>query len=336
MRMLTTSMLLLVFAAVLPAAKDLRVYFIDVEGGESTLFVAPSGESLLVDTGYTGHQNRDALRIAAAAKSAGVKKIDYLLITHYHADHAGGVYQLSQKMPILHFIDHGPSVDTSPDAKVLFNEYSSIRDKASHTQAKPGDAIPIKDLDVRVLSSAGNVIASALPGARQPNAECSSFQRRADDHSENAQSAGILVTYGNFRLIYLGDLTWNKEYDLVCPNNKIGTVDAYLISGHGNANASSPQFVHAIHPRVAVMGNGARKGGSAQTWQTVHDSPGLLDLWQLHYAIAAEKDHNSPDTFIANVYEQCQGNWLRLTAQKDGSFTLYNKRNKFEKTYTAR
>jgi beta-lactamase superfamily II metal-dependent hydrolase len=332
MRLLLPGLLLLVLP-VLPAAKNLEVYSIDVEGGQATLLVSPSGESILVDTGWAGHNRRDADRILAAAKSAGVKKIDYLVITHYHADHAGGVPQLAEKIPIRNFVDHGASVETGKDADVLFNAYAAFRDKGTHIQVKPGDTIPIKGLEVRVLSSGGDVIPSPLPGAGQPNPECSSFERHEVDPSENARSVGILIGYGDFRMIDLGDLTWNKEFDLVCPANKIGAVDVYLVSHHGMNMSGSPQFVHALHPRVAIMNNGARKGGSPEIWQTIHDTPGLLDLWQLHFAVAGGKEHNSSDTVIANLDELCEGKWLKLTAQKDGTFTVYNSRNKYERTY---
>jgi competence protein ComEC len=333
MRLLRPGLLLLVLPALLPAAKSLEVYSIDVEGGQATLLVSPSGESMLVDTGWAGHNRRDADRIVAAAKSAGVKKIDYLVITHYHSDHVGGVPQLAEKIPIRNFVDHGASIETGKDADVLFNAYAAFRDKGTHLQVKPGDTIPIKGLEVRVLSSGGDVIPAPLTGAGQPNPECSSFQLHEVDRSENARSVGILIAYGDFRMIDLGDLTWNKEYDLVCPSNKIGTVDVYLVSHHGMNMSGSPQLVHALHPRVAIMNNGARKGGSPEIWQTIHDTPALLDLWQLHFAVAGGKEHNSSDTVIANVDEICEGKWLKLTAQKDGTFTVYNSRNKYERSY---
>jgi competence protein ComEC len=336
MRLSFPGILLLATAALLPAAKTLEVYSIDVEGGQATLIVAPGGDSMLVDTGWAGYNRRDAGRILAAAKSAGVKKIDYLVTTHYHADHVGGVPQLNEKIPIRNFVDHGASVESGKDANVLFNAYKAFRDKGNHIQAKPGDTIPVKGLDVKVLSSAGEAIAAPLAGAGQPNPECSSFQKHTADSSENAQSLGILVTFGSFRMIDLGDLTWNKEYDLVCPNNKIGPVDVYLVSHHGINASSSPQLVHALAPRVAIMNNGARKGGSPDTWQLIHDSPGLLDLWQLHFAVPGGKEHNSSDTLIANVDEVCEGKWLKLTAHSDGSFVVANSRNKYEKSYPQR
>ncbi|HTS27376.1 MAG TPA: MBL fold metallo-hydrolase [Bryobacteraceae bacterium] len=333
MRLLLPGILLVALPALSPAAKNLEVYSIDVEGGQATLMVSPTGESLLVDTGWAGYNRRDADRILAAAKSAGVKKIDYLVITHYHADHVGGVPQLAEKIPIRNFVDHGPSVETGKDAEVLFNAYSAFRDKGTHLLVKPGDTIPIKGLDVKVLSSAGDVIGAPLAGAGQPNPECASFEKHEVDSTENAQSVGILVSYGDFRMIDLGDLTWNKEFDLVCPSNKIGPVDVYIVSHHGMNMSGSPQLVHALHPRLALMNNGARKGGAPEIWQTIHDSPGLQDIWQLHFAVAGGKEHNSSDTVIANIDEICEGKWLRLTAEKDGTITMYNSRNKYERTY---
>jgi len=328
--------LFLLFASLLPAAKNLTIYSIDVEGGQATLFVAPGGESLLVDTGWTGNNHRDAERIAAAAKNAGVKKIDYLVITHYHADHVGGVYQLAEKMPIVNFVDHGPQTETGKPAEILFNEYAAIRAKGNHIEVKPGDALPLKNLDVKILSANGEVLAAALPGAGEPNPACANFDRPAADKTENSRSLGMLITFGDFRMLDMGDLTAEHEYDLVCPNDRVGPVDLFLVSHHGTASSNSLPFVRAIAPRVAVMNNGPHKGGSPAVWQTVRDTRSLIDLWQLHYALDTDKAHNSPDTFIANLDANCEGKWIKITAEKDGNFTVVNARNKFEKTYTKR
>src|SRR5262249_9188128 len=213
MRRLRAAVLLFALSSVLPAAKkNLEVYFIDVEGGQATLFVSPSGESMMVDAGWAGFNNRDAERIAAAAKSAGVKKIDYMVVTHYHADHVGGIPQLAEKLPIRTFVDHGPNVESGKNADVLWNAYTSFRDKGKHLPVKPGDTVPIKGIDVRVLSAGGELIATPLAGAGANNPKCASFKARAEDKSENARSVGTLITFGNFKMIDLGDLTWNKEF----------------------------------------------------------------------------------------------------------------------------
>jgi beta-lactamase superfamily II metal-dependent hydrolase len=333
MKLLASALVLVASAGLLHAAKNLEIYFIDVEGGQATLFVPPGGETMLIDTGWGGFNRRDAERIAAAAKAAGVKRIDYLLVTHFHTDHVGGVAQLSEKLPIRNFVDHGASVETEKPAQVLFNSYVAYRDKGKHIQVKPGDTVPIKELDVHVVSAGGEAIASALPGAGKPNPECAGFHKMEADKSENAQSVGVIVQFGNFSLADLGDLTWNKEYDLVCPNNKLGTVDTFVVSHHGANSSNSPQLVRALAPRAAIMENGAKKGGTVEAWQVLRDAPSIQEIWQLHFSVAGGKDHNPADTFIANVDEVCEGKWLRMTAMKDGSFTIDNSRNKFQKTY---
>jgi competence protein ComEC len=334
MKLLWMAVFLIATASLLPAAKNLEIYFIDVEGGQATLMTSPGGESLLVDAGWGGFNRRDAERIAAAAKKAGVNHIDYFVATHFHADHVGGVTQLSEKLPIRNFIDHGTSVETAKPAEILFMTSAAAREKGKHTTVKPGDTIPVKGLDVHVVSAAGETLAAPLPGAGQPNPACASFQKMDTDQTENAQSVGFIVQFGNFRLADLGDLTWNKEYELVCPNNKLGPVDAFIVSHHGTSSSNSPQLLRALAPRAAIMENGAKKGGSVEVWQTLHDTPRLQDVWQLHFAVPGGKDHNAADSFIANVDEACEGKWLHMTAMKDGSFTIENSRNKHQKTYT--
>jgi len=323
--------------ALLPplAARPLEVFFIDVEGGQSTLIVSPSGQSLLIDTGWRGFEGRDADRIQQAAKAAKIKQLDYVLITHYHRDHVGGVPQLADRMKIGTFVDHGPNTEDSKVTKEDYSDYVKTIQRAEHLVVKPGDTVPLKGLNVQVLTAAGEHIQTPLAGAGQPNPFCASTPKRDPDPTENARSLGVLVTLGNFRLLDLGDLTWNKELELMCPNNPIGTVDVLVVSHHGLNQSNSPALVDAVHPRVAIMNNGAHKGGSPDAWQIVKDSPGLEDLWQLHYAMDGGKEHNVPDPFIANVDEHCQGQSLKLTAESNGSFTLVNGRTKFQKVYPA-
>ena len=335
-RRLLPVLLALACVRVLPAARNLEIYAIDVEGGQATLFVTPAGESLLVDAGWARPDHRDAERIAAAAKAAGVRKIDYLLITHYHNDHVGGVQGLARKLPILHFVDHGAQTETGKNAGILYNEYLAFRNQGQHILAKPGDAIPIKGMDVKVLSAAGQVIDAPLAGAGEPNPACQGYGRPPEDKTENGQSVGVLITFGEFRMVDMADLTKDREYGLACPVNKIGRVDLYLVSHHGMPMSGSAAFVRALDPHVAIVNNGPRKGGDAATWQTIRDTRGVLDIWQLHYAMGADKQHNAPDTFIANIDEKCEARWIQVSVQKDGSFLVVNSRNRFQKIYTKK
>ena len=326
--------LALFFAATwLAAAADLQVYAIDVEGGKSTLFVSPSGQSMLVDTGYDGYGNRDANRIVAAAHAAGIHQIDYLVITHYHKDHAGGVRQLAAKISIKNFLDHGPNFEVTKDNREVYNSYVAARSKGKHFVVKPGDAIPIEGMQVVVVAAAGKALDKPLLGAGQPNPLCASYKAIEPDSGENAHSIGMWISYGQFHLVDLGDLYWNQEHDLACPENKLGKADVYLTTRHGKKTSGSPQMVWALAPKVAIMNNGPTTGGSAQAWQTIHDSPGLADLWQLHYARSNDAAHNVAERFIANLEENCEGKWIKITARQDGSFTVTNGRNGFEKSY---
>jgi competence protein ComEC len=325
--------------------KELKVYFIDVEGGQSTLFVTPSGQSLLVDTGWAG--GRDSDRIVAVAKQAGLTQLDYLLLTHYHGDHAGGVVDLAGKFPVKTFIDHGPSMEDTRNVPQTYAAYLAVREKGKHILAKPGDRLPIKGAEFQVVSAAAETIAKPLPGAGAANPLCADFKPKdevADPlvGGENKQSVGMVISLGKFRMVDFGDLTWNKEHDLACPNNLIGNIDLYLVSHHGQDISSLPILVHAMHPRVAVMNNGAKKGGAVATFETLKSSPGLEDLWQLHYAEDAG-DHNMPEKFIANtgvggtiqtgVPNETTVYAIKVSARPDGSFTVTNMRNGEHKDY---
>ena len=319
----------------------LEIYFVDVEGGQSTLFVSPSGQSLLVDTGFPGA--RDADRIAAAVKQAGLSKIDYLVITHFHGDHVGGVPELSTRVPIGTFIDHGMPMEETLNVPKSYEAYSGVRDKNEHAHivAKPGDKLPITGANFQVISAAQKVITEPMPGAPGAGAAnplCADFQPKDETKDlllsgENAASVGMVISLGKFRMIDFGDLTWNHEHDLVCPKNLVGNVDLYLTSHHGQDISGLPAMVYAFHPRVAIMNNGMKKGGASASFERLHKSPGLTDLWQLHYAIDA-KDLNSPEQFIANP-DESTSNLIKVTAKPDGSFTVTNTRNDFHKEYAA-
>lgn len=322
-------------AALANAAKPLDVYFVDVEGGQATLIVTPSKQSILVDTGWPGYNGRDAMRIKDAAKAAGVKQIDYLILTHYHTDHVGGITQLVERIPVKTFVDHGPNRESGKRAEETTAAWDKAVSTGSRLSVKPGDKLPLKGVDLTFVTADGNAINSPINGGGAANAFCEG-KSYPDDPTENARSTGFVLTYGKFRMLDIGDLTSKKELDLVCPTNKLGKIDLYLTTHHGTESSNSQAIVHAIAPRVAVMNNGAKKGGAAQSWQTIRSSPGLEDLWQVHFAVAGGKDNNSPDSFIANIDEACEGKHIKVSAMADGSFTVLNARNKYQKTYAAR
>ena len=341
MRCLLQSLLLQTLACVLLSAgvraaesKSLQIFFIDVEGGQATLIVTPSKQSILIDTGWPGFNGRDAGRIVAAAKAAGVDRIDYVVITHFHRDHVGGVTQLASQIKIGTFVDHGPNMEDAAAPREDFAAYEKVAANSKRLIVKPGDQIPVKDIDVQVLTAAGEHISVPLEGAGQPNPLCASEPEAALDSTENARSLGTLITFGKFRFLDLGDLTKRKERDLVCPNNLIGTVDLYLTTHHGVNQSNARVIVDAIHPRVSIMNNGAHKGGSPDAWETIRNSPGLQDLWQLHYAMGSGKTHNVSEMYIANMDENCEGKFIEVTAEANGTFTVLNSRNDFKKTYT--
>ena len=331
-------------ASALCAAQPLNLHFIDVEGGQATLIVTPSGQSMLVDTGWPAGGGRDAERIAAAVKKAGIGTLDYLVITHYHDDHVGGMEELAKRVKFRTVVTHGPTTETGNTADRMMATLRSAMaaSGAKEMVVKPGDTIPLKGLDVKVVASNRQLIESPLPGAGAPNAACAGAGQPRTDTSDNSASVAMLLTFGAFRMADLGDITQDIEFALACPANRLGEVDLYLTTHHGSAQSNNPALVHAMRPRVAIMNNGARKGGDLPVLQTVRSSPGLQDLWMLHYAVKAGEEGNVSEPFIANTGDvpdpavPDQGFGIRVSVQPNGSFTVVNERNNHTKTYPAR
>lgn len=316
------------------STRQLSIEFIDTEGGQATLLVTPSGQSLLIDAGWPGNQGRDSDRIIAAAKRHGLSRIDYLLVTHYHLDHIGGVPELAAKFPVGTMIDHGDSTETGKQAVMLEENYRKvIAQGVKRMSIKPGDILPLRDIRVEVVTARGEHVPKPLKGAGTKDNPFCGEEKKKDDPSENARSIGVLITFGKFRFVDLGDLTWNKELEIACPKHFIGAVDLYLTTHHGLDQSNSKAIVHGLRPRVSVMNNGARKGGSPSAWTIVSSSPGLKDLWQLHYSVAGAKTQNVPDERIANLEEKCQGHGIQVKAEKNRTFTVTNLRNNLSRTY---
>jgi competence protein ComEC len=320
------------------ANKPLEIYFVDVEGGQATLFVTPEGQSLLIDTGWPGFDGRDADRIVAAAKKAGLSKIDFVLITHFHRDHVGGVPQLAAKFPIDAFIDHGPNREANDaDTEAGWQAYQKViaDEKIKRITVKVGDVLPVRGIHAEVVSADGVLLAKPLSGAGAQNSICATAEKKPADQTENAHSLGTVITFGKTRIVDLGDLTWDKEMEMVCPVNKLGHMDVFIVSHHGLFQSNSPALLAAISPRIAVMDNGGAKGGSSSTLDIIKNSPKLEDLWQLHFSDEGGMAHNTAESLIANAAGADAGNYLKLTVLQDGSFDVFNSRTKTKKHYAA-
>jgi beta-lactamase superfamily II metal-dependent hydrolase len=328
---------LAVVTAVVGAPKTLDMWVVDTEGGKALLIVSPTGRSMLVDTGFPGNGDRDTGRILEACRLAGVKQLDVLLTTHYDLDHVNNAPSLAAKMPVALFVDHGPPVVSDERTLATVKAYDELWAGAKHLVVEPGDEIPLAGVGVKVVSAARETLKAALRGAGKPNPACPGVERktwtRADeDNSENSASVGILVTYGSFRMLDLGDLTWNREMQLVCADNLIGTVDLFMASHHGVDLSNNPALVSALHPRVAVMNNGSRKGGSASVITLLKGAPGLQALYQSHWSTNAGSA-NPPDAFIANIQDSTDANWIKVAAQNNGTMTVTNGRTGASSTY---
>ena len=331
---------------VVGAAKTLDIYFIDVEGGQSTLIVTPAGESLLVDAGYAAdgtfqskpgdlRRARDAQKIAAAARDAGVTRIDYLLITHFHADHDGGVPELAQLLPIGSFIDHG-GVLPGADARVAgtaeaLAAYAAVRAKGRHLEPAPGDRLPLKGVHAIVVSAAGATLREPLAGSGAVNSDCGPRAIPAQEPTENPRSTGFRLEYGRFRFLDVGDLTGDPLFALACPRKLVGPVDVYLVAHHGGPDAADPATFAGFNPRIAIVNNGATKGGSPELFALLHKVPAVEDVWQLHRS-TNQGAQNFADDRIANL-DETTAHWIKVSASEDGSFTVANGRTGASKNY---
>jgi len=323
------------------AAPTLDIYFIDVEGGQSTLLVMPGGESMLIDSGYPDNDGRDPDRIMAAVQAARLSRLDYLVITHFHEDHVGGAAELARRIPIDTFVDYGAPVQTASEVVATFNAYEAVRRTRRHMVAAPGDRLPLhnRDLEVNVVTADGARLSAPLEGGGEPNPMCADFEHRQINRTENPRSIALRVRFGAFRFLDPGDLDPNTLGDLVCPINLIGVVDAYLVAHHGSSDTNTPVALPALRPRVAIINNGDYKGGSASWLQTLRETPGMEEgVWQLHRSFGDGAEYNFPDAFIANLGGEGgdRGTWIKLSAAQDGAFTVTNGRTGETRSYPRR
>jgi beta-lactamase superfamily II metal-dependent hydrolase len=328
-------------AAAFAAQDTLDIYFIDVEGGQSTLLVMPGGQSMLIDSGYPDNGSRDPDRIMAAVREARLSRLDYLVITHFHEDHVGGAAELARRIPIDTFVDYGAPVQTASEVVATFNAYEAVRRTRRHLVAAPGDRLPFHSADVEanIVAADGARLSAPLDGGGQPNPACTDFERRQINRTENPRSIALRVRFGAFRFFDPGDLDPNTLGDLVCPTNLIGQVDAFLVAHHGSSDTNVPVLLPALRPRAAIFNNGEYKGGSASWLQTLRETPGIEQgVWQLHRSLGDGAEYNFPDAFIANLGGDAgdRGSWIKLSAAKDGAFTVTNGRTGETRSYPRR
>jgi beta-lactamase superfamily II metal-dependent hydrolase len=337
MRTLLCCTLPLLLASLLPAANTLEIYIIDTEGGKGIIVAPPGGETMLVDAGYPTADDRDTNRIVSAAQALGIKEFDYLVATHYDADHSGNVPKLITRIPARTFVDHGEIISTANERnrKDFYETYVKAIAGKSRMIVKPGDVLPLKGVKITVVTAGGAAPARPVSGvAGQPNALCgvAAIDKDVTDIYDNAGSVGLLYEYGKFRMLDLADLLQSVEYKLLCPTNLIGQVSLFMVSHHGFKISNSPLLYQSLQPRVAIMNNAARKGGEIETFDAIRSNKRLEDLWQMHESNAA-KEKNVPEQFIANPATPCGAKMIRVSVQSDGTFTVTNTRNNFSKTY---
>ncbi len=328
--------LLCLFASVVSAADTLDIYVIDTEGGKAIVMLTPEGQSMLIDAGYPRPDDRDTNRIIDVAESLKIKEFDYIVATHYDADHAGNVPNLAARIPAKAYVDHGEILPTANerDKKEYYEPYIKFVADKQRMIVNAGDVIPLKGVTITVVSSNSKAITNPLAGAGQSNKLFADTPRPdVTDVYDNAGSIGLLYQFGGFRMLDLADQLLPGEYDLVYPTNLIGKVDLFMVSHHGFKVSNSKILVHTIRPKVAIMNNGPRKGGEAEVFDILASCPGMEDLWQLHYAQRAGKEKNRPEQFIANIESPCKAKLIKVSVQPDGTFTVTNTRNDFSKTY---
>jgi hypothetical protein len=334
-RALSLGLLFAVTTVGTPAAppRDLSIYFIDVEGGASTLVVTPAGQSVLFDAGWGRADNRDLNRILAAMKDAGVTRIDYLVLSHFHADHAGGVGPLAKAVHIGEFYDHGESVEpTNANTAQNYADYLAAAGSHRHV-VQPGDKIPLTGVDFRFVIAHAQTVAA--PAGAPANPLCASYSAHAIDPTENAQSVGWVLESGKFRFAAVGDLSWNSQYPLACPANLLGRLDLVEAPHHASREDYLPMLWSATTPLAVVANNGSRKGGDTAAMAAIPRTTGLKDWWSLHRKFGADSAHNALEQFTANLSDttDCAGAWIKASANADGSFTLTNGRNHVTRTY---
>lgn len=314
------------------AQEPLEIYWIDVEGGSATLIATPGGESVLMDAGWARDDARDAERIEAAMRDAGVTDIDYFIASHFHGDHVGGAPAIASRVTIHQFLDHGDSVEAETErGRPAWEAYLSAA-QGKRRAVRPGDTLPLTGVELRFVAANRELIGAAHAGA---NAHCGA-PPAPEDLGENSRSVGYRVTLGEFEFLDLGDMTVDVQQTMACPLNRLGVVDLLQVPHHGQGVAA--ELLWALEPTVAVSNNGASKGGRTEDLETVQRIPGLEGFWQLHHALAAPAEANAAADMTANLTEDGdRGYWIKASVEPGGArYTITNARNGVSRTYTTK
>jgi len=332
--------LVVLLLALIPVSAQaaLEIYWIDVEGGASTLVVTDAGQSVLMDSGYAGLNDRDVDRVEHVVKhEAGLDHIDYYLTSHFHGDHVGALNGLAERVEIRSFVDHGESVELgTAGGRAIWEAYLAVAGD-NRRSVRPGDTLALEGVEFIFVASNGETLKQPLPGAGAANSLCASYAPKPDDQGENGRSLGYFLKSGDFEFVNLGDLFWSLQYKLACPVSMVGEVDLYQSAHHATRDDVLPQQLWPMRPTVAVANNGPVKGGGAQAIEYLKQSPGLEDLWQLHRVLANDADHNATEELTANfgATDGCEGHWIHARVEGD-AYTITNSRNGFSKTYRVK
>lgn len=324
-------LLLSSLCAVAQAAErdTLDLYWVDVEGGAATLIVTPAGESVLIDTGMPG--KRDPKRIVKAAREAGVKQIDHLVITHFHIDHFGGAADIAKELPIINLYDNGIPENNpdNPNDNSRWNSWiQPYREMKAEKRVvlKPGDSVPLKQAasgPAITLNCLATMQQVANIQETKPGVDCEHLTAKPKDASDNANSMALVLQYGAFDMFDGGDLTWNVESKLVCPDNVLPTVDVYDVNHHGLDASNNPLLVSALGPTVAIMSNGTTKGCGAETFGTLKKTASIEAIYQSHRNLRADSENNTAPEYIANLEKDCAANLIKVSVEEGGgSYTV--------------